>query len=190
MPVKNYTTKVNIEKYLLKTIDVSHDATITRWITAMSLAMDAHTKRPLHDTEVSTIAYDGDGTDLMIIRDCNTITSVSVDGTEMITQIAQYPTTKPYTSRIALKDGYKFTKGMQNVVVNAKQAMSSGTTPDADIVTACTILVGMMVRNQILGEDAGVTEKIGDFSITYPHAYKGDMNTALMLLSGYKRIAL
>lgn len=188
-----YTTKAKVEKHLLKTIDASHDETIDMWIEAMSINMDKHCNRPLYggaDDNYSDIAYDGNGENLLVIQDCINLQSVTLDGVDMTAEINEYPTTKPHTSRIVLNEGYRFTKGIQNVVVNAVQAMSSGDEPDAAISTACTILVANLVRAQILGEDAGTTEKIGDYSITYPTAYKAEVDTAKSLLSGYRRIAL
>lgn len=186
---KAYTTKTNVEKYLVKTINASENDNIAQFIESMSLMMDSYCARPLHDTEEATIKYDGTGGELLHVQDCNTVTAVVMDGMDITADIFEYPTTKDYTSRIAL-NGVNFNKGRQNIEVTAIPAMHGGETPPANIVQACTMLVGMMVRMQILGDDAGVTERMGDYTITYPKGYKSDMDLVKSILNGYRRISL
>jgi hypothetical protein len=183
---KQYTTKENIENYLLNTIDPSFVDQITSWIIAMSNQIDIICNRPIFSDEEETFLYDGDNTDMIIVKDVCSISSVKVDGVE--TPYAKYPANKPYASRIRLIDT-KFTPGIQNVSVTGIQAMNEAL-PD-DITFACTILVAGIINTQKKLEKIGTTEKIGNYTITYrDDAQKTDFETAKTILAGYKRISL
>lgn len=183
-----YTDKETIENYILKEIDVAFDAQIGDWIEAMSMYIENVTKRRIYRATPETFKYDGDGSSLMIISDCNTITEVKVDDTVMVlgTDYFTYPQNKGYTSRIVL-DGWRFTKGFQNVSVTAKQSMCASL-PE-DIKFACTVLVAGIINNQLFNDKKGTTERIGGYSVTYKDD-KGveDLTEAKQILDGYKRI--
>jgi len=185
-----YTTKEAVENWLLKDIDDAFDTQLTEWIVAMSRFADDLTKRDLMRDEEETYKYDGDGTSLLLIKDCHDITSVTVDGTT-VTPL-EYPANKPYTSRIVLQNGLKFTKGNQNVLVTAKHGVYDSLDDlPANIKHAVTVLVGGICNTQILGIKKGATEKIGEYSITYAtEEQRADYKNALSALSSYRRIAL
>jgi len=183
-----YTDKEAIENYILKTIDDGFDAQLGEWIEAMSMYIENVTKRRIFRATPETFKYDGDGSALLVISDCNTITEVKVDDTVMTlgTDYFTYPTNKPYTSRIAL-NGWRFTKGMQNVSVTAKQAMCAEL--PKDIKFACTVLVAGIVNNQLFNDKKGTTERIGGYSITYKDdQQRKDYEEAKRILAGYTRI--
>lgn len=186
---KPYTTELDVENYLTITIDPSFATQLGSWINAMSRWCDKYANRTLYDDESTTMLYDGELTDLMLIDDVVDITEVKVDGVVIDpADYYKYPQNKGYTSRIALKNG-NFTSGRQNVSVTGKHAMSK-TLPD-DVKFACTVLVAGIVNSSILGNKKGTTEKIGGYSITYKtDAEANDFLNAKQILSGYKRIAL
>lgn len=183
-----YTDKETLENYLLKTIDDGFDAQIGDWIEAMSMYIESITKRRIYRDTPETFKYDGDGSSLLVISDCNTITEVKVDDRVMVlgTDYFSYPTNKSYTSRIVL-DGWRFTKGFQNVSVTGNQAMCAEL--PKDIKFACTVLVAGIINNQLFNDKKGTTERIGGYSVTYKDD-KGveDLTEAKNILAGYTRI--
>lgn len=181
-----YTDKSTIENYLLKNIDSSYSTQIDSWIKAMSLYIDKVCNRVIYTDTPETFKYDGDGTNSLVIKDCNTITSIKVNGTE--TEVFKYPANKPYTNEIKLEMGI-FPKGMQNISISAKQSLTSSL-PE-DIKLACTILVAGIINNQIFREKSGVSESIGDYAVTYQSKEQiNDFNSVKMILSTYKRLAI
>lgn len=182
-----YTDKTAVENYLIKTIDDSFDAQLTEWIEAMSLLIDSMANRTIFRETPETFKYDGDGTRLILIKDCVDITAVTVDGIDLTSEIVKYPANKGYTSRIALPDRI-FTKGMQNVSVTAIQAMNK--VLPADIKTACTILVAGILNNQTLKGQAR-TEQIGNYSVTYMNdQQEKDFVMAKSIIASYRRIVI
>lgn len=157
------------------------------WIAAMTNACDNMSNRVLYTDVVSSILYDGDGSDLLHIKDCCDIEFVKVGGVER--EFYGYPTTKPYNSRIVMHEGYYFTKGRQNVEVRAVQAMSSVLLPE--VKQACTVLVAGIYNARNVQGKVGTTERIGNYSVTYrDEAQQTDFEAAKKTLSGYRRIAL
>lgn len=185
--MKQYTTQELVENYILKTIDPAFLGQIGQWISSMSLFIDNYCNRSIFADTEETYLYDGDGTDMIIVKDVCSISEVLVDGVAV--EYAKYPANKPYASRIRLLDGYRFTKGIQNVSVTGIQAMNEEL-PD-DVAFACTVLVAGIINNQLKLDKAGTTERIGSYSVTYREdAQKTDFETAKTILASYKRISL
>lgn len=184
-----YTTVESVCAYL--GIDAPSESSeefqqMESWILAMSAWIDNYTNRTIYRTEESTILYDGDGTDLMVIRDVIDPT-VTVDDREM--DVLKYPTHKTYTSRIVLQDGWKFTKGRQNVAVTGVHAMFIYL-PD-DVQQACNVLVAGIYNAQQVQGKVGTSETIGAYSVTYREpAQQTDFANVKSILGAYKRIAL
>lgn len=156
------------------------------WILAMSRWIDRHTNRTIYRTEESTVLYDGDGSDMIMVRDV-VDPVVTIDGVER--EVFSYPTNKTYTSRIRLGDGYKFTKGIQNVAVTGVHAMDIYL-PE-DVQQACTILVAGIYNAKSVQGKVGTSETIGEYSVTYKDAaQQADFGSVKTILAGYKRIAL
>lgn len=184
-----YTTKEDIENYILKTIDDAFDAQLGEWIKAMSNYIEHVTKRRIYRETSETFKYDGDGSDLIVIGDCTDITEVKVDDRVMTRDVdyTTYPKNKGYTSRIALLDGWRFTKGVNNIEVTARQSMASSI--PADINFACTVLVAGIINNQLFNDKKGTTERIGGYSITYKEDKEvQDFSQVKNILAGYTRI--
>lgn len=193
----DYTDINAVEAYILQDISPDFEPKVAVWITAMSRYMDEVTKRTLclipteEHAELQTFSYDGDRSDLILVSDCHSIEEVTVEGAVVdLDTIAKYPSNKPYTSRMAFKDGSKWPCGRQNVTVKAIHAMSGadGIVP-ADIKFACTVLVGGICNNQI-NQGEGTTERIGNYTITYDKSQEADVARAKDILSTYTRIAI
>jgi len=182
-----YTTPEAVASYLGLPISSDlEDAIEESWIIAMSRYADRYAKRNLHREEVTTVLYDGDGSKLFLIKDVIDPV-VEIDGTVMTTY--NYPTNKPYTSRLTLEEGYSFTKGKQNISVTGVHAMHLYL-PE-DIQLAVTILVAGIYNARTSQGKIGTTEKIGNYSVTYrTDAQKADFESAKEILSSYRRIAL
>lgn len=192
-----YTDKTAVENYLLITIDDSFNDQIQEWIIAMSRYLDGVCNRVLYKASPETYLYDGDNTDILLIRDCCNITSITLNGDEQMPNVAQYPDNKVYTSRIKLKpvaSSYPYHNywryGIQNIAVTGVQAMSDELLPDVKL--ACTILVASIVNYQIRKDIVGTTEKIGNYQITYatPDAEEEYKMLIKGMLSSYKRITM
>lgn len=184
-----YTTKEDIENYILKTIDDGFDAQLGEWIKAMSNYIEHTTKRRIYRQTAETFKYDGDGSDLMIIGDCNNITEVKLDGNVLTRDVdyTTYPKNKSYISRIVLLDGLRFTKGINNLEVTAIQAMTNSL--PSDINFACTVLVAGILNSQMYNDKKGTTERIGNYSITYKDDQQiKDFEQVKQILAGYTRI--
>ncbi len=184
-----YTTIESVCGYLgIEVPSESSDeyAHFEAWILAMSMWIDKYTNRTIYRTEESTIKYDGDGSDLMVINDViDPVVTVDGESREVFT----YPTNKPYASRIALDDGWKFTRGRQNIHVTGVHAMAIYL-PD-DVQQACNVLVAGIYNAKNVQGKVGTSETIGSYSVTYRDAaQKTDFDNAKAILSGYRRIAL
>jgi len=156
------------------------------WILAMSTWMDNYTNRTLYRQEESTILYDGDGSDLMVIRDVVDPT-VTVDDRPM--EVFTYPTHKTYASRIRLGDGWRFTRGIQNVAVTGVHAMFIYL-PE-DVQQACNVLVAGIYNAKEVQGKVGTSETIGSYSVTYREpAQQTDYANVKTILGAYRRIAL
>ena len=77
MDTTPYTTKEEIQNYMIISIDSSYDDQIDEWIVAMSRQIDAICKRPIYRTGFEEYLYDGNGESLLHISDCTNISSVS-----------------------------------------------------------------------------------------------------------------
>lgn len=184
---KMYTDVDAVGAYLGVTISEEDEEKVEEWIRAMSITIDNLANRVIQDDATQTFSYDGDGSNLLIIKDCVDISAVVVGSRDVTAHIAKYPANKGYTSRIALKDGYRFEKGLLNVSVTAIQAMHEEV--PADIKLACTILVAG-IYNKSEGA-VGKSEKIGDYSVTYAEGdQETDFANAKRIISSYRRIAL
>lgn len=186
MSNKEYTSVLEVENYTLKDVASEYEDVIDDYILAMSRYIDSYTHRTIFDDTPKTLKYDGDGTNLLVIDDFLDISEVTVDGVAV--EVLEYPTNKDYTSRIVL-DGDIFTKGYQNVSVTGIQAVKKEL--PKDIQYACTVLVSGIIFNQEANDKDGVTEKIGNYSVTYKTPQqKKDYLVAMDILNSYRRIVL
>lgn len=184
-----YTTKEDIENYILKNIDDGFDGQLGEWIKAMSNYIENTTKRRIYRQTEETFKYDGDGSDLMIISDCNNISEVKLDGNVLTKDVdyTTYPKNKSYSSRIVLLGGLRFTRGVNNLEITAIQSMTNSL--PSDINFACTVLVAGILNSQMNNDKKGTTERIGNYSITYKDDQQiKDFEQVKSILAGYTRI--
>lgn len=167
---------------------------IENWILAMSRYIDKYCNRVIYieggESAAEEFKYDGDNTSLLHIKDCVGIQEVKIDGVVYPSdKWVKYPANKPYASRIALVDGYIFTKGMQNVSITAIHAMNEELPEDVKL--ACTILVAGIYNARYGTGKSGTTEKIGNYSVSFDTQDQvADFESVHKILNGYKRISL
>ncbi len=194
MASKGYTNKLNIENYLLITIDSSFDSQVDDWIAAMETYIEQITGRffTVEDT-ASDRLYDGDGSNTLFIDDASEVTDVALldsEGTPT-TELTYadkdyylYPTNETILNRIVLKNGVRFASGHQNVLVTGKW----GQALPADVMFAATVLVAGIVNFSNSSEGEIQSMSIGRYSVTYKtEAQKEDFTRANEILKTYKR---
>jgi len=194
-----YTTEVDVENYLLTTIDPSFnsaegsDKQIDKWIEAMSRFADRKTNRTLVDSVETARKFDGNGRTEMMIDEVNAITALTVDDVDVLASVLQYPTSEPRTSEIKMQSQY-FTKGLQNVEVTGIFAMFGATDVDdvpEDIRHAVTVLVAGIVNHAMNKTNDVKSEKVGQYSVTYTDPNQSrDYMTAMQTLNAYRRVAV
>jgi len=191
MATKGYTSRQEVENYLLLNIDSSFHDQVDRWIAEVEKYIEQVTGRVfVADSEDSEKLYDGNDLASIIVDDFVEVTKVEIDDSEIAsTGYITYPANEIPKTRIKYKDGI-FPVGDQNIKVTAKWGYSVAV-PD-DIKMAATSLVSGIVR---FNKDAQNGEKksmtIGRFSVTYgSEREKNDMLTAVAILDNYKKYYL
>lgn len=179
-----YTTKLDVQNYLLKTINASFDATLTSHIAAMSEYIDRTIGYPLYRTEETERKYDGTGRRQIKIDPVHTISAVTVDGTTIT------PIQRPYntdTKTELVQELAYFTPGLANVSVTGVHCLRKDL-PE-QIKWACTVLVALTVQ-QVDEQREGVqSEKIGDYSVTYQdQKQRGDLIRAKEIINSFRPI--
>lgn len=182
----NYCTKIQVQNYLLKTIDVSFDSQLNQYIAAMSEYIDSFVGYPLYRNTETEHLYNGSGSRALHIDRVHGTLEVTVDGVEV--EPVQQPYNKPVKQGLILREG-AFTKGIANVSVTGKHSMCA-TLPE-QISWACTVLVALIVQ-QVDEQREGVkSEKIGDYTVTFmDDVQRTDFNRAKEILKSYRPIAI
>ena len=192
MPKKGYTTKADIENYLLQTIDSSFDTQLDTWIESAEKYIDKQTGRNF--IALSTAAarvFDGNGDVNMRLDDFISISKVeNGDGLGNYTEIAStdyliYPVNEERKNKIKLLYDY-FLPGYQNIRITAKWGYSAAV--PSDIKLAATILVVGILN---FGNDARGkvrSKSVGGFSVSFVEE-KGwqDFSQVDKILAGYKK---
>ena len=171
---KGYTSRQEIENYLLITIDASFYTQVDNWITDIEAYIDNITGRNFKaDTNATKHVYDGDGTGTLLIEDCVEVTEVKIgdelplikDDSGYDDEYYLYPANKlPYT-RIRLAGGYFPSWPPQTVQVKAKWGYSVAV--PADIRNAATILVAGLINYSLNSEGEVKSMSIGRYNVTY-----------------------
>ena len=179
-----YTTKLDVQNYLLKTIGTSFDTALTSHIAAMSGYIDEAVGYPLYRTAENERRYDGTGNNFLKIDPVHTISAVTVGG-ETITTI-QRPYNTDTKTELVLELA-TFPKGMANVSVTGIHSLKAEL-PE-QIKWACTVLVALTVQ-QVDEQREGVqSEKIGDYSVTYQdQKQRGDLIRAKEIINSFRPI--
>ena len=187
---KGYTTKINLERYTLQTIDASFDAQITSWIESIEKFIEKYTGRIfIADTTASEKVYDGEGGSKQKFDEFISLTKVEI-GEDTKTEIESddyriYPNNEERKNKIQLKENY-FTKGYQNVTITAKWGYSA--VCPADIILAATTLLAGIINYSNDAKGKIRSESIGRYTVAYTDDQGWqDFKRAMMILNSYKR---
>ena len=161
MAAKGYTTKTEIQNYLLTAIDASFDSQVDSWISQVEQYIDQQTGKNFIAPSLATEkVYDGDGSNEIEIDDCVEITKLEICDTEgnviedsLVKSQDYFYLPENQIPIQALKlYGYRFQKGIQNIKVTGKWGFS--TAVPNDIKFAATILAANIINfsNQVPGE--------------------------------------
>jgi len=187
---KGYTTKINLERYTLQTIDASFDAQITSWIESIEKFIEKYTGRIfIADTTASEKVYDGEGGSKQKFDEFISLTKVEI-GEDTKTEIESdnyriYPNNDERKNKIQLKENY-FTKGYQNVTITAKWGYSA--VCPADIILAATTLLAGIINYSNDAKGKIRSESIGRYTVAYTDDQGWqDFKRAMMILNSYKQ---
>lgn len=200
---KGYTAKVDIQNYLMQTIDASFDTQLNNWITAVEKYIEQLTSRIfIADETASARLFDGLNGQALLIDDCVAITKVETgnDGygdsfSEVLASGSGRYLTLPNNNsaqglpirKILLTAGF-WISGIQNHRITAKWGYSINA-PE-DIRWAATVLVSGICIPGITGNIGGIkSEKIGDYSVSYEtEGQRADHAKAMEILQSYQKI--
>lgn len=136
--------------------------------------------------------FDGDGTKILIIPDCISVSKVEIDGEELDPDVPDYylyPANETPKRKIELENR-RFTKGKQNITVKAAWAYSEEA-PEDIVFAATVIAAGVINASRSEGEGTVRSMTIGRYSVTYDNE-KGwdDFKRANEILTSYKRYTM
>ena len=187
---KGYTTKINLERYTLQTIDASFDAQITSWIESIEKFIEKYTGRIfIADTTASEKVYDGEGGSKQKFDEFISLTKVEI-GEDTKTEIESddyriYPNNEERKNKIQLKEDF-FTKGYQNVTITAKWGYSASC--PADLTLAATTLLAGIINYSNDAKGKIRSESIGRYTVAYTDDQGWqDFKRAMMILNSYKQ---
>jgi len=187
MANKDYTTRQEVENYLLITIDASFYTQIDNWIADIERFIDRMTGRNFKADSVETErVYDGNGTIELLVDDFTTISKLKIDDVEVLAaDYYVYPANSERKYRLRLISDY-FTSGHQNITVTAKWGYSAAV-PE-DVKMAATVLVAGIINFSNNAEGEVKTMSIGRYSVTYKDKTEWmDYDRALDILKGYRK---
>jgi hypothetical protein len=170
--MRKYTTKGNIENYLLQEIDSSLDDQIDNWIEAVTKYIENYTGR-VFEAEEETRLFDGNNRITLTVGDFISISEIKLgldywgDDTETITDYLVLPINYEEdgipADTIFLKSQW-FIRGVGNHSVTAMWGYSE--TVPTDIELAATMITSKIIQKHIITQGDIESEKIGDYSIT------------------------
>lgn len=168
MNYKGYTTREEIENYLLITIDPGFYTQIRDWAIQVEAYIDLKTGRNFKaDATAAARLFDGDGSQSILIDDCVSIDEVKVDG-EVVSSddYYLYPSNETPKTKIVLASG-RFAAGRQNVKITAKWGYSVEVPDDIRAVATAFVagIINFSDRSNSVGEVQSMT--IGRYSVTY-----------------------
>jgi len=191
--MKGYTSKNNIERYMLVDIDSSYDTQINSWIESVEAIIDGFTCRNfIADSTASIRYFDGDGSHVLLVDDCISLTKIEMgDPTTTKDELdSDDYYTYPYNRTPKNKVYYSgiFTKAHKNIDVTAKWGYSEEV--PSDIELAATTLASLIIEEAWQSEGETESESIGNYSITYrkTEKNKSKLDRAIAVLNSYRRI--
>lgn len=172
--MKGYTTRQEIENYLLITIDPSFYSQVESWIEDIENHIDNITGRNFKaDATATKRVFDGDNSSSLLIDDCVEITEVKIgtdtplnkDESGIEDDYFIYPANHFPKTRIKLVGGYFPSYPMQTNQVTAKWGYSVNV--PADIRQAATIMVAGIINYSWNAEGEVKSMNIGSYAVTY-----------------------
>lgn len=167
---KGYTTRQEVENYLLITIDSSFYDQITQWIAEIESYIDTYTGRNfVADTVASARLFDGTGKNFVLIDDTVEITKVEYGEEDPLSEIVsadylKYPANKTPKNKISLRYSI-FPEGLQNVKITAKWGYSVAV-PD-QIKFIATVFVAGIINFALNSEGEVSSITVGRYSVSY-----------------------
>jgi hypothetical protein len=190
--LKGYTTRQQIENYLLITVDASFYTQVNSWIEQIEKYIDQTTGRNfIADTVASRKYYDGDGTNELLTDDFIELTKLEIDEVEIDDESGLYANYILYPLNTECKNKIKlrydnFTKEMQNIYVTAKWGYSAAV--PADIMIAATVFVAGILNYSCPQKGNLKSLTVGQYSVTYKDEQGWqDFARAKDILESYKK---
>ena len=188
-----YTSKNDIERYMLVDIDDSYNTQINEWIESVEAMINDYTGRLfIADTIASIRYFDGDGSHLLLIDDCVSLTKIEMGDPSMTKDELDTDDyyVYPYNTTPKRKVYYDsiFTRDNKNIDVTAKWGYSIAVPNDIKLAT--TILVSLIIEEAWQSEGETDSESIGSYSITYKktETNKSKIDRAILTLNRYRKI--
>ena len=188
------TSKVEIENYLLTTIDASFDSQLNLWIASVTEYINSMANRiVVAEDNFNEYTYTGSGGDIQFIDDFHKITQVKVDDSILAnTEYVAKPFNDPYKNQIRYKSGGIFSKYTEgNIQITGRRGMYDKDAIPQDLRFACTVLVAGIVLSS-KGDGGEIqSETIGRYSISYKtDTQKMDFKSAHEIIKSYRRYSL
>jgi len=175
MAIKGYTTRQEIENYLLITIDPTFYNQVDDWIEQIEAYIDSITGRNFKADTVDSIKYyDGDDTPNLIIDDLISLTELNIGGNIMSPDtdpiladgdFILYPANKLPVTKIQMRGSYFPAYPQRCIKVTGKFGYSI--TPPKDVMTSATVLVAGIINYSLNADGEVQSETIGRYSVTY-----------------------
>ena len=194
---KGYTTRQQIENYLLITIDQSFYAQVDSWIEEIEAHIDQVTGRNfVADTVASARYFDGDNNSKILIDDAVAITEIKIgDNTAIIPDtdplkadgdFLLYPLNTLPKTKISLRGGWFPRYPEQGIKVTGKWGYSVAA--PADIQLAATVLVAGIIDYSWNAEGEVASMTIGRYSVSYKtDAGWKDFDRVPAILKSYRK---
>jgi hypothetical protein len=188
------TTKVEIENYLITTIDASFNSQIDLWISAMQEYIHTLANRKVvADDATSVNLYTGNNAPTLFIDDFLTITQLKYGGD--IVDSADYvakPFNLPFKNQLKWLTGatwYKYKEG--DIEVTGRRGMYDKANIPEDIRWACMILVAGIVQSSSNDNKNIQSETIGRYTVAYKtDTQKMDYKNAIEIARSYRRASI
>lgn len=185
-----YTTKENLEAYLLLNIDPDFAEQITKWIKSASLYVRTVTNREWLASETATTKiYSGNGSQELIIDDYvgDLVLSIGDNWNENMVVIDEADYYLEGTSIFYKSD--VFPCGNKNIAVTARFGYSA-TVPE-DIELATTIFASGIALANMNSDGEVSSESIGNYKVTYKDdKHKDDFAMANSIIESRKLILI
>jgi hypothetical protein len=175
MASKGYTSRTEIENYLVIDIDASFHDQVDRWICDIEKYIDQQTGRNfVADSVASARYFDGDNSRTLLIDDAVAITEIKTTDTVMVADtdplladgdFILYPANKLPITKIALRASVFPAYPLRGIKITGKWGYSVAV-PE-DIKHAATVLVAGIINYSWTAEGEVKTMSIGRYSVTY-----------------------